>query len=250
LDSIRETGAEVTSIDPESVTIDAQELELIDANVVPLWTSVQIIGVPTVDPKTVKLEIPKENRHLLPDAITVYAVVSDDALKDMKPNVSREKDASIQFISPLDDLDNKIPLDEFDVKSDPSRVSVRFKIQSKTKTITLQGVNVLIAGPAEYLNEYSITLPHTIGQDVTVEADIELIDRIARKDVTVFAIVQLLARDLGQEITKKSVTTFLAITEDGSGRELKWSVTNPELLYFELKIKKIEEIEKIEEIAE
>jgi hypothetical protein len=250
LDSIRETGAEVSSTNPESVMIHVQELELVDVNVVPLWTSVQIIGVPTVDPKTVKLEIPKENRHLLPDAITVYAVVSDDALKDMKPNVSRKEDASIKFISTLDELGDKSPLDKFGIKSDPSRVTVQFQIQSNTQKITVKAVDVHvhIAGPAEYLNKYSITLPRTFGQDVTFEVDINIIDRIKSKDVTVFAIVQLLARELKQEITEKPVTTFLAIMENGSGLELK--VVNSELLDIKLNIKKIKEIEKIEEIAE
>jgi hypothetical protein len=57
---------------------------------------------------------------------------------------------------------------------------------------------------------------------------------------TVFAIVRLATREMEQRIEKKIVTTFLAISEDGTGKEVSAEVEDRESLTIELNIKPIQ----------
>ena len=83
-------------------------------------------------------------------------------------------------------------------------------------------------------------MPRTIVPDVTIEADTDLITGIDAGNITVYAIVRLASRDLEQRISEKPVTTFLAITEDGTGHELVATVEEPTLLNIELMIEPME----------
>ena len=191
----------------------------------------------TVDPATVMVQIPTAIRDSFDEVITVEARVSDAVLEQLQPNVKHTQDAAIQFHSKHD---------VSDVTFEPGLVSITFTIQSKTQKTSLQGVHVLIAGPAIDLAKYKLTLPRTIVPQVTIEAHIDLIKGIESGDVTVFAIVRLASRDLEQGITEKPVTTFpittfLAIMEDGKGHEVVATVEPPALLEIELKIEKIPE---------
>jgi hypothetical protein len=231
LNVIRNTGAEVASATPASFSLDVQTMDLVEATIDVDLPGVTISGDVIFDPATVTLRIPRAIRDELPEAITVTAVISDDAVKQLQPGVVHTRDASIRLPPPLDTSD---------VTIEPSRVSVTFKIQSKTQKTVLPQVRVLIAGPAEDYAAYSITLPRTIVPNVTIEADTDLISGIESGDVTVYAIVRLASRDVEQGLTAKQVTAFLAITEDGVGHVLEATVEDPALLEIELVIEPVQ----------
>lgn len=230
LNVIRNTGAEVSSTNPASFSLDVQTMALVVATIDPELPGVLVSGDVTFDPATVTLHIPKAIRDQLPEAISVTAVISDAALEQLQPGVVHTRDASIR-LSPL--------LDTSDVTIDPSRVSATFMIQSQTQKTLLPQVRVLIAGPAEDYASYSITLPRTIVPNVTIEAGKDLISGIESGDVTVYAIVRLASRDVEQGLTAKQVTAFLAITEDGTGHVLEATVEDPALLEIELVIEPV-----------
>ncbi len=212
LDVLKSTGAEVIAVDPSSVTVEVQTMVLVDAVVVPFLPSVTVSGDVTVDPATVTLRIPQQLRSTLPEAVTVNAVVSETVLEQLQPGVVHTRDASIQLPEMLD---------EQGVVIEPNRVSLSFKIQSKTDKVTLPQVRVLIAGPAEDYAAYFVTLPVKILQNVTIETDKDLIAKIASGDVTVFAIVRLASQDMEKRIETKHVTSFMAMLEDGTGVQVK-----------------------------
>jgi len=212
LSAIQSTGIDVISTDPSTVTLTVQTMINVVAAVEPLLPSVTVSGDVTVDPATVTLRIPKQIREQLPEAMTVTAVVSESVLEQLQPGVVHTRDAAIQLPA---DLDAK------GIIIEPNRVSLSFKIQSKTDKTTLPQVRVLIAGPAEDYAAYSVSLPVKIIPNVTVEADVDLIAKIVTGDVTVFAIVRLASRDMEQRIESKRVTSFMAILEDGTGVQLK-----------------------------
>ena len=212
IDAIRSTGADVISVDPSSITLKVQNMVIVVAVVEPLLPSVTVSGDVTVDPATVNLRIPKQVRSQLPEAVTVNAVVSESVLEQLQPRFVHILDASIQ----LPEL-----LDGQGVLIEPNRVSLSFKIQSKTDKTTLPQIRVLIAGSAEDYAEYSVTLPVKIIPNVTIEADKDLISKITSGDITVFAIVRLASRDMEQRIESKRVTSFMAMLEDGTGVQVK-----------------------------
>ena len=230
LDAIRNTGAEVVDTIPTSFTLTVLTMHHVEAAVEVVLSGVTVSGDVTVDPATVMLSIPSHIRDKLPEAITVNAIVSDAALEQLQPGVVHKRDAVIRLPAELDTADVTIV---------PNRVSVTFKIQSKTQKTTLQQIRVLIASPAEDYAAYSVFLPRTIISNVTIEADTAIITGIEKGDVTVFAIVRLASRDMEQRIDNKTVTTFLAIMEDGTGHEVIATVEDPAVLNIELLIEPV-----------
>jgi hypothetical protein len=207
-----------------------QTIDLVEASVDPIIPNVTVSGDVTVDPATVTLRIPKELRKNLPDAITVTAMVSDTAVELLQPGIVHTRSAIIQLPEQLDSEN---------ILVEPSRVSVTFKIQSKTEKADLQQVRILLAGPPEDYSEYSVVLPRKVITGVSVEADADIIDGIKSGNVKVFAILRLASSDMEQKITSKTITTFLAITEDGLGHELTTTVEDPSSLNVELTIEPI-----------
>ena len=227
LDVIRDTGAEVVSADPTSITLLVQTMVIVEAAVEQVLPGVTVSGDVTVDPATVTLRIPKQLRSQLPEAVTVHAVVSETVLEQLRPGKMHTEDATIQLPAALEDQG---------VIIEPNRVSLSFKIQSKTDKTTLPQVRVLIAAPAEDYAAYSVSLPVKIIPNVTIEADKEIISKIASGEITVFALVRLASRDMEQRIDSKNVTSFMAMLEDGTGVQVKATVEDVASLIVALEI--------------
>jgi hypothetical protein len=229
-DLIRISGAVVITADPSSLTLNIQTLVSVDAAVEPVLPSVTVSGDVTVDPSTVTLQIPKSIRSELPEVISVSAVLSEQVLEQLQPGVSHTRSASIRLPELLVDKG---------VIVKPNRVSLSFKIQSKTDKTVLPQVRVLIAGPAEDYAAFKVTLPVKIIPNVSIEADKSLIASITSGDITVFAIVRLASRDMEQRIESKRVTTFLAMLKDGTGQQVIATVEDPAVLDVALNIEPI-----------
>lgn len=131
----------------------------------------------------------------------------------------------------------------------PQSITLTAQTMAKTqKTTLVESVPVLIAVHSKYAGEFKVTLPHEYLSNVMIGADTDIIEKIKSGDVTVFAVVRLATTtDLEQGITEKPITIFLAIMEDGSGREVVATVEDPSLRNIELKIEKIEKKEQTAE---
>ena len=231
LDAIRQTGVEISDIEPRSISLLVKKMVSVEATVVAVLNGIEVSGDITVDPATVTLLVPTSVRDSLPEAIKVTASLSPAELALLQPGVVYTIDTGIRLPSTLAISD---------VIIEPNQVSVSFKIQKKTAKITIPQVRVLLASPAEDYSGYSIELPRKIISNVTIEADVSVISAIEDGSATVFAIVRLATRDIEQGIDKKIVTTFLAINEDGVGHEVTAEVEDRELLNVELNIKPVQ----------
>ncbi len=232
LDTFKDTGATIDEAEADTFPLAIHTVVLVEASVEVDLPNFTISGDITLDPATVMLHIPIELRKTLPEAMIVSATVSETVLQQLQPGIDYERVGVIQL---PEELESK------GVTATPSRIEVGFKIRSSTKTKELDQVRVLIAGPAEDYAAYSVTLPRKVITNVTIEADAEIIDGIDAGDVKVFAILRLASSDMEQRIPTKRITTFLAITDDGTGYELAASVEDHALLDIELVIKPTEE---------
>ena len=230
LDAIRQTGVEVSDVDPDSISLSVKTMVSVEAVVVPVLDDVQISGDVTVDPATVTLLIPSSVRDTLPESIQVTVSLSPNELALLQHGVVHTENVGVRLPAPLD-----LP----DIKIEPSTVSISFKIQSNTAKTLISQVRILLAGPAEDYSNYVIELPRKIISNVTVEADAELIDQIESGEATVFAIVRLASRDMEMSIGTKKITSFLAISENGNGREVVASIEDQSLLNIKLDIKPV-----------
>ncbi|HIB01824.1 MAG TPA: hypothetical protein EYO31_08190 [Phycisphaerales bacterium] len=235
LDAIKDTGATIYNATSQYFPLAIHTFEWVEAVVEVTLQNVTVIGDVTIEPATVQLNIPKELRKLLPEALTVQAVVSENTLRQLQPGILQEREGVIQLSEELESAG---------VTATPSRVSLSFKIQSSTKTRELAQVRVLIAGPAEDYAAFRVFLPRKIIPNVTVEAEAGIIEGIESGVVKVFAILRLASSDMEQRIPTKRITTFMAIMEDGTGHELVATVEDPALLEIELVIEPIKKEKK------
>ena len=237
LDAIRSTGVDISDIDPKTIDLQVKTMVSVVASVVPVLNGVQIRGDITVNPATVTLLIPSSIRDTLPEVIKVMATITPSEMAILPHGVVQKRSAGVQL---------PVPLNLPDVIVDPSAVLLSFTIESNTAKTDIAQVRVLLAGPAEDYSGYSIELPRKFISNVTIEADAELIEQIESGKATVFAIVRLASRDMELGIDQKTVTSFLAITEDGIGHEVKATVEDPSLFDIELEIKPVDAKEVIE----
>jgi len=230
LDAIRQIGVEITDVEPQSILLSVKTMVSVEAVVVPILNDVQVEGDITVVPATVTLLIPSSVHDTLPEAIQVTATLSPNELALLQHGVVHIENVGVRLPATLD---------LSDIKIEPSTVSISFTIQSNTAKTLISQVRILLAGPAEDYSNYVIELPRKIISNVTVEADAELIDQIERGKATVFAIVRLASRDMEMSIDTKKITSFLAISENGNGREVDASIEDPSLLNIKLDIKPV-----------
>ena len=172
----------------------------------------------------------------------VKVLVSETPKLTLGPNDIEEPLDLLTKLNALDSI-SRTGAEVSSVK--PQEVTLTSQTMAKTqKTTLVESVQVLIAQHTKYLGDYKLTLPRTHLSKVMIGADADVIEGIKSGDVDVFAIVRLATSDLEQGITEKPVTIFLAIMEDGTGRELVATIEDPSLLDIELKIEKIEQIEE------
>ncbi len=227
LDLVRSTGVSIVAAEPASVTVNVKMLASSDAAVRPVLPGVTVSGDITVDPATVTVQLPESVRAALPKSLTVDAVLDRSRLEQLAPGVVHTLDAAVRLPSPLDATGATVT---------PQRVSVTFKVQSKTTKTTLDQVRVLLAGPPEDYAAFAVSLPQRVLHDVIIEADHELVAEIEAGETTVFAIVRLASRDMEQRIDHKAVAAFMAIREDGSGVHVIARLVDPAMLNIELEI--------------
>jgi hypothetical protein len=232
LDLIKDTGANISDAESQNFPLEIHTVELVEAAVEVILQNVVVSGDVTVEPATIQLNIPKELRKSLPEALTVQAVVSENTLRQLQPGITWKRDGVIQLSEELESAG---------VTASPSRVLVSFKIQSSTKTKELAQVRILIAGPAEDYASYTVDLPRKTIPNVTIEAETGIIEGIEAGNVKVFAILRLASSDMEQQIPTKRITAFMAIMEDGTGHELIATVEDLSLLEIELVIKPLEQ---------
>jgi hypothetical protein len=230
LDLIKDTGAEVTATSPTSISLEIQTIEDVEASVEPtVQKNVTTVGDFTVDPPIVTLSIPKELKGELPDVLVVEAHISDTLVARLQPGVMHTIDVGVKLSGLHGDIRERITIS-------PETVKVSFKLESKTKKTTLDSVPVLIVGPADEYSKYSVTLHSNKISNVTIEANTDIVKGINEEKIKVFALLRLKASDMEQYISNKQITTFLAIMEDGKGKELKSTVEDSTQLDIELTI--------------
>jgi hypothetical protein len=232
LDLIKDTGANINAVKSSFFPLAIHTVEWVEAAVEVTLQNVVVSGDVTVEPATIQLNIPKELRKSLPEALTVQAVISENTLRQLQPGIVHAIDGVIKLSEELESAG---------VTATPSRVTVTFKIQSSTKTKELAQVRVLIAGPAEDYASYTVDLPRKTIPNVTIEAEAGIIEGIETGNVKVFAILRLASSDMEQQIATKRVTVFMAIMENGTGHELIATVEDLSLLEIELVIKPLEQ---------
>ena len=95
--------------------------------------------------------------------------------------------------------------------------TVEFTVRSRIEQLTLQGINVQIAGPWQDHEEYIVEIDDRDKQvqNVTIKADGDLIRKIQGNEVPVIALVHLSNNDKTKLIESKPVTCFIAIPPSG-----------------------------------
>jgi len=205
---IEETGVQVLSVDPLTITIDVDEIIKAPAIVKPKFVGAQTTDVKVIPPN-VEISMPQTLRRTLAENISVEAFINRDDIKDLEPGVLHTMDVPLRLPEGL----GSNP----DVTVKPSIVEVSFELVSQTYEHLLDRVRIQVAGPPQDFGQYDIQLTPNVLNNVNIVADADLIAQIATKEVKVFAVIYLSANEKEQQISSKTISYFEAILPDGKG---------------------------------
>lgn len=205
---LEDTGVQVLSVDPLTMTIDIDEIIQAPAIVKPKFIGAQTTDVKVVPPN-VEISMPQTIRRTLAENISVEAFINRDDIKDLEPGVLHTMDVPLRLPEGL----GSNP----DVTVRPSIVEVSFELVSQTYEHLLDRVRIQVAGPPQDFGQYDIQLTPNVLNNVNIVADADLIAKIAAKEAKVFAVIYLSANEKEQQIASKAISYFEAILPDGRG---------------------------------
>ena len=201
-------GVSLLSVDPIDLDIEIDNLVTVTLPIEPVLPGVELDGTVTVDPPQVQVRLPLRLRDHAGNGLRVMASVLGQRLDRLKPGVRNTITATLELPPRL--------------AGDPTvtlarrSAEITFTVESRIKETLLPTVRVQIAGPPEDHEEYLIEIENPTLANVTIKADIELINRIERNQAVVVAIVHLSQREKERGIEEKPVTCFLALPRDGN----------------------------------
>lgn len=201
---IREARVTVGSVKPPMVDlrIDTIETHVLQVRP-PTLPGVETEGPVEVEPQEVTIHVPSSLQNRLPDALDCD--VDRIELDRLSPGQLVRMRATLRLREPFASNPN--------VRVEPPTASVKFTVRSNIRQTTLPTVNVLIGGPWQDHEEYTIEIDEAdrVLRDVVVSADGALIDRIEAQEVKVIAMVYLSTQDKERGIASKRVAKFVAV---------------------------------------
>jgi hypothetical protein len=208
---IEETGVRIRSVEPVRIlNVTLNEIVSMVVPVQPVFPiGVQPDGETTVEPKTVTIDLLRQDLPAGSAELYVEAVVEHDDLRGKKTGDEHHVEAMLRGPASLG-LTDKI------MKTDPDRVELSFHLRN----ITLDSVRVQLAGPPEDFAEYRITLEPAVLLNVTISGEDEVLRKIESGEANVVAMVHLSNRDKEQAIRTKAVAYFVALASESARGDL------------------------------
>jgi hypothetical protein len=208
--SIEVTGVTIVATEPVNVDLNIDEIERVSVPVNARLPQIQTVGDVEIDPPAVTVSLPRGLRRLLPTVPSVEAVVDQQVLDALEPDVRHTIPARLR----LDDLS---AADGRAVRIDPMQVRLSFVMRSRTRELTLDSVRVQLAGPPEDHRDYMVEIEDAVLRNVTIRADSTLISRIENREALVIAVLHVSSREKEQRIQSKPVSYFIAMYTDAAG---------------------------------
>lgn len=198
--ALRKLGLTVERVEPATVRVHVEAMEVRTARVVVSVGDSVLDGVPEVRPATVKVYLPADVAGAAGSTLEVYATLRPDDLSRLLAG-RRETVPQVRLELPAA-LKNKRA-----ARIEPPTAQVTLAVRQRQSSIELTGVPIQVRMAPGELSRWDVTIPE---QDrfipkVTVSGPSELIDQVKRGEIKVAGTVNLSFEDLEKGITQKDV---------------------------------------------
>jgi hypothetical protein len=198
--ALRKLGLTVDRVEPTTVRVNVESMEVRTARVVVNVGDSDLDGVPEVSPASVKVYLPADVAGPPGSTIEVYATLRPDDLSRLLAG-RRETVPQVRLELPAS-LKNKRA-----ARIEPPTASVTLAIRKRQSSIELTGVPIQVRMAPGELSRWDVTIPE---QDrfipkVTVSGPSDLIDQIKRGEIKIAGTVNLSFEDLEKGVTQKEV---------------------------------------------
>lgn len=198
--TLRKLGLTIDRVEPPTVTIHVESMEVRTARVVADVGDSDLDGVPEVKPATVKVYLPTDIAGAVGSTPEVFATLRQDDIGRLLAG-RRETVSGVRLELPIA-LKNKRS-----VRIEPPTASVTLTVRNRQASTELTGVPVQVRMAPGELALWDVSIPE---QDrfipkVTVSGPAELVDRVKRGEIKIVASVNLSFEDLEKGITQKDV---------------------------------------------
>lgn len=198
--ALRKLGLTVERVEPATVRVHVEAMEVRTARVVVDVGDSELEGVPEVRPATVKVFLPADAAGAAGSTIEVFAPLRPEDLARLLAG-RRETVPQVRLELPAA-LKNKRS-----ARIEPPTASVTLAVRKRQSSIELTGVPIQVRMAPGELTRWDVTIPE---QDrfipkVTVSGPADLIDQVKRGEIKVAGTVNLSFEDLEKGITQKEV---------------------------------------------
>lgn len=198
--ALRKLGLTVDRVEPATVRVHVEAMEVRTARVVVSAGDSELEGVPEVSPATVKVFLPADAAGAAGSSFEVFAALRPEELgrliagrRETVPQVRLELPASLK--------------NKRSARIEPPTAQVTLAVRKRTSSLELAGVPIQVRMAPGELSRWDVTIPE---QDrfipkLTVSGPSELIDQVKRGEIKVAGTVSLSFEDLEKGITQKEV---------------------------------------------
>lgn len=213
---LRETGATITKTDPPTVKVRVDQMVARELRVDVQAPDGELDGVPETRPAKVRVRLPASDAASLgPDATAAVKLDSSMLAKLVPGRVETVTGAAVVLPSWIGAGRARI---------DPPAVDVLLKLRSRTATLTVPSVPVLVRMAALELGKWDVEIPETdrFIKDVKVTGPSDLINQVRTGEIKVVATLSLGFEELEKGVTSKEVN----FTDFSSQLPLKFEADN------------------------
>ncbi|MBL8876828.1 MAG: hypothetical protein JNM86_13615 [Phycisphaerae bacterium] len=197
---LRKLGLTVDRVEPATVRVHVEAIEVRTARVVVSVGDSELEGVPEVSPATVKVFLPADAAGAAGSSLEVFGALRPEDLARLIPG-RRETVPQVRLELPAA-LKNKRS-----ARIEPATAQVTLAVRKRTSSLELTGVPIQVRMAPGELSRWDVTIPE---QDrfipkLTVSGPAELIDQVKRGEIKIAGTVNLSFEDLEKGITQKEV---------------------------------------------
>jgi hypothetical protein len=232
IDSLRNTGVTISSVDPPRFTVDVTEFVTRTAVIRADIRSASTVQDVSVAPKEVSVTVPRGLVHQLPESLVVEAVVDPRDIARLEPGVLHTVNGTLQLPDSVH-LTGAITIE-------PATARVSFQLIARQRRASVARVRIQVVSSPQDFGVYHVELPDPLLTDVAIEATPDDIAEVEAGRAQVIAVVHLTTNDKERSVESKPVSFFAIVRPDGTATPVAGSLKDNPHPKVALSIRRVE----------
>ncbi len=216
INSIRDIGATIVTVDPPSVAVDIEEFVTRTAVTRADIGDASTVQEVSVSPKEATVTVPRTVLHELPEALVVDAVVDARDIARLEPGVLHTVEGALRLQGD-GDLAQLVTIS-------PPTAAISFKLLARQQQAVVERVRIQVVSSPQDFGAYQVKLLNPILSGVSIEAAPEDIRAVSDGRAQVVALIHLSTNDKERGIESKPVSFFAILHADGEAAPVTGSL--------------------------